>query len=111
MVSEVVLVGGEGMGSPDAKLGRLLLGNFLRLLGDRESVPEYVVLWNGGVKTATADAETLGSLKRIEERGVKVVLCRTCVEYFGVADEIAVGEIDGMARILEILSSHRVLTV
>ena len=111
MVNEVVLVGSEGLGSPDAKLGRLLLGNFFRLLGDRESVPEYVILWNGGVKTATKDAETLSLLKKLEERGAKIVLCGTCVEYLGLEDEIAVGTTDGMVRILEILSSHHVLTV
>jgi len=35
----------------------------------------------------------------------------TCVEYLGLECSIGVGKIDGMAKIIEILSGHQVLTV
>lgn len=110
-MNEVVLVGSDTMGSGDDKLGSLLLGNFYRLLGEREELPKYIILWNGGVKTAAKDADTLPILKNLEERGVKIILCKTCVEYFELENEIAVGEIDGMVRIQDILFSHQVLTI
>lgn len=111
MLNEVILVGSDAMGAPDEKLGKILLGNFLRILGDKEQLPLYIVLWNGGVKTAAKDADTREYLKRLEERGVQIISCRTCVEYFNLENDIAVGEIDGMARIIDLLSQHNVLTI
>lgn len=109
-MNEVVLIGSDKLGEPDQQLGEILLGNFLRILGDREVIPKYIILWNGGVNIA-AKGDTAGFLKKLEERGVKIILCRTCVDYYKIEDEVAVGEIDGMIRILDILSNHQVLTV
>ena len=111
MVNEVVLIGSDALGSPDEKLGRILMTSFLRLLSQRDELPKYVILWNGGVKLAARDTETSGFLKSLEDSGVNLILCRTCVEYFGVEGELGAGVIDGMVRIQEILANHHVLTV
>lgn len=111
MANDAVLIGSDVLGSPDRELGRVLVGNFLRLLGEREELPLYIILWNGGALLAADDSPHLDYLKRLQERGVTVVICRTCVEYFGLEGKIAVGEIDGMVRILDILSKHQVLTI
>ena len=109
-MNEVVLIGSDKLGEPDQQLGEILLGNFLRILGDQAALPKYIILWNGGVNIA-AKGDSVGFLKKLEERGVKIISCRTCVDYYKIEDEIAVGEIDGMIRIIEILSNHNVLTV
>lgn len=111
MVNEVVLIGSDTLGSSDEKLGTILMSSFLRLLGQREELPKFIVLWNGGVKLAARDTETVDFVKTLEDRGVKVILCRTCVEYFGLEESLGAGEIDGMVRIQEILADHSVLTV
>jgi hypothetical protein len=110
-MNDVILIGSQGMGSPDEKLGSLILGIFLRILGDRKELPKYIILWNGGVKNATRDSDILSCLKTLQDRGVEIISCRTCVEYFELENDIAVGVIDGMARIQDILTSHQVLTV
>lgn len=110
-MNEAILIGNDRIGGSDQKLGEILLANFLRILGDRESLPKYVIIWNSGVKIAQENADTLDFLKNLEERGVEIILCRTCVEYYNLENSIAVGKIDGMARILDILSKHQVLTV
>ena len=111
MKCDVVLIGNSSLGGPDQQLGRLLMGNFLRLLGGRDDLPSYVILWNSGVLLAANDSDVLDHLRKIEERGVKILLCRTCVEYFNLEDRVAAGEIEGMANILDILSMHQVMTV
>lgn len=110
-MNEVILINSDAMGAPDEKLGRILSGNFLRLLGERETLPEYIILLNGGLRLATRGSDTLEHLQYLEQRGVKIVICRTCVDYFDIESEIAVGQIDGMVRIIDILSSYNVLTV
>lgn len=111
MVNEVVLIGSNILGSPDEKLGVILMSNFLRLLGQREELPKYIILWNGAVKLAAKDTETIEFLQALEDRGVSIISCRTCVEYFGLEESMGVGEIDGMVRIQDILTGHNVLTV
>mgnify|MGYP005840542953 FL=1 len=70
-----------------------------------------MILWNAGVKLAAANSAAIDHIKRLVARGVTVICCRTCVEYFGLEEEIAVGEIDGMVRIQEVLLTRQVLTV
>jgi hypothetical protein len=111
MINEVVLIGSDTLGSPDEKLGALLMSNFLRLLGLREELPKFIILWNAGVKLAVNGVETQEFLKVLEDRGVRIISCRTCVEYFGLTDSIGAGEIDSMVRIQDVLSQHQVLTV
>ena len=108
---DVILIGNAGLGAGNRKLGGLILANFLRLLGEREDKPEYIILWNEGVKIAAEDSSWIHHLKRLEEQGVKIIPCLTCVEYLGLEGRIAVGEIKGMMQIQEILFEKRVLTV
>ena len=111
MLNEVVLIGSNTLGSPDDKLGALLMASFLRLLSQKEQLPKFIILWNAGVKLAVNGAETQEFLKTLEDRGARIISCRTCIEYFGLTDSIGAGEIDGMVRIQDILSEHQVLTV
>jgi selenium metabolism protein YedF len=111
MVNEVILIGSDMLGSSDGKLGRLLMSNFLRLLSQRQELPRYIILWNCGVKLAVVNSETVEFLKLLQDRGVEIISCRTCLEYFGLEDSVGAGEIDGMVRIQDVLSSHDVLAL
>jgi len=110
-LNEVVLIGSETLGNGDEQLGRLLMGNMLRIMGEKPELPKYVILWNSGVKIATPRSAAVVHLKDLADKGVTVISCGTCVEFFDLASEMTVGEVDGMSRILDILQSHDVLTV
>jgi len=108
---KAVVVGSMGLGHGDEKLGGILLANFLRLLGERDSLPDYVILWNEGVKLALEDSMWINHLRNLESKGVRIILCRTCIEYFGLEGKTVVGEIGNMAQIQEILLKNVSLTV
>lgn len=111
VVSQVILLESNTLGAPDEKLGAILMSNCLRLLGQRQDLPEYIILLNAGVLLATEGAETLEHLQALDRQGVKIVSCRTCVDYFDIEKDIAVGVIDGMVAILEILATRNVVTI
>lgn len=108
---DAILIGSEMLGSPDETLGRLLMGNFLRIMGDRDSVPRYIILWHSGARLAVEDSESSDYLKHLASKGAEIIICRTCVEYYDIEDRVAVGTIDGMARIQDILLNNTVLTI
>jgi intracellular sulfur oxidation DsrE/DsrF family protein len=111
MKHEIILVGTNGLGSGNEQLGTLIMANFLRLLGEREEKPQYIIFWNNGVKLVLEGSICLEHLKKLSDQGVKLIACRTCMEFLGVEEQIRVGEIQGMAQIQELLLAHNVLTV
>ena len=111
MQTDVILIGSTGLGAGDSQLGGLILANFLRLLGEHDDRPEYLILWNDGVRIALEGSLWIAHLKKLDELGVKIISCRTCIEFFGIEDQTAVGEIGTMLQIQEILFTNQVLTV
>lgn len=111
MKHEVILVGANGLGTGNEQLGTLIMANFLRLLGERDDRPEYIVFWNVGVKLLVEGSVCLEHLKKLDELGVKLIACRTCVEFLGVEEQVRVGEIRTMLQIQELLFTKSVLTV
>jgi len=108
---DVILIGSAGLGSGDPQLGGLILANFLRLLGERPEKPESIILWNDGVRIALEGSIWIDHLKNLQSQGVRIISCRTCIEYFGLEGQTAAGEIGTMHQIQEILFTKSVLTV
>jgi len=111
MQANVILIGSTSLGAGSPELGGLILANFLRILGERADVPRYIILWNDGVRIALEGSLWINHLKKLEERGVEIISCRTCIEYFGLEGQTAAGKILGMPQIQEILLTNTVLSV
>lgn len=91
MRSKILLVQSEGLGRGDESLGLILMANFLRLLREGEDKPSSLVFWNTGVRLVCEDSKVLDYLKRLEEQGVEILACTTCLEYFDLMDKLVVG--------------------
>jgi selenium metabolism protein YedF len=101
MASKTILIQCEGLGRGDDKLGLLLMANFLRLLGESQDKPSCLVFWNGGVKLACQGSPVLTHLKRLEEQGVEILACTTCLEYFDLVDKLEVGKPTTMMKSIQ----------
>jgi selenium metabolism protein YedF len=95
----VVLLTADGIGQGDPELARLLMRGFVYTLTESELPPRRVILMNSGVKLAVQGSESLGHLRKLEERGVEVLACGTCLEFFGLTKALAVGGITNMYEI------------
>ena len=101
MKSTHILIQSEGLGTGDAKLGKLLMANFLRLLAEREDKPKAIIFWNAGIKLVCADSQVLDHIQRLENSGVEVLACTTCLEYFNLMDKLSVGKPTTMMESIE----------
>ncbi len=99
----VVALRGDLMGQGDDALGAKLIGTFLIGLVEQDSLPTHVVLYNGGARLATRGTPAGESLLKLEQAGVKILVCGTCVDFFGMREQLACGKISNMYDITALL--------
>lgn len=99
--STVILVTRDGMGSTEAaELRHKLLDTYFKLLIESNMLPGAVCFYTDGIKMVIEDSPMLDTLSALEERGVHLIVCKTCLDYFGLADKISVGVVGGMTDII-----------
>ena len=91
-MKKFMVITSETLGKGDDELGAILMRVFLTCLGQGDEGPEVLGLMNGGVKLACEGSPVLEELKKIEERGVKVRACGTCLDFFDIREKLIVGE-------------------
>jgi len=111
----VVLVRQAALGHvapADAQFGTEMFDRFLHSLENRPVRPRAVCFYTEGVKLVCQGSSVVESLKLLEGMGVRLVACGTCLDYVGLRDQVAVGEVCGMNEIVALLmEADLVLTV
>ena len=97
----VAVLSSDKMGSGNDELGGALMKAFVYALSQQEILPDTILCYNGGVKLTCEGSESLEDLKGMAERGVEILSCGTCLNFFGIADKLSVGEVSNMYDILE----------
>ena len=77
------------------------MANFLRLLGESKEKPSTLVFWNTGVRLVCEGSQVLDHLKRLEEQGVEILACTTCLEYFDLVDKLKIGKPTTMVKSIQ----------
>ncbi|MGB5919074.1 MULTISPECIES: sulfurtransferase-like selenium metabolism protein YedF [unclassified Arcobacter] len=77
----------------EGELGSMLIKGFLSAIIEQENTPESIICVNSAVLLTTADEddEIVAILKKIEEKGVKIYSCGTCLDYYNKRDDLKVG--------------------
>lgn len=97
----VVVIDSLHMGKGDVELGRILMKGFIYTLSEMETLPKTILFYNEGVKLVIDGAESLQDLKTLEERGVEILSCGTCLNFYGITEKLGVGAITNMYTIIE----------
>jgi sulfur relay (sulfurtransferase) complex TusBCD TusD component (DsrE family) len=109
LANKVIVLRGEGMGQGDNMLGSTILASFLRLCLESAEKPKAIFCYNGGVKLLTGESLVLAHLQELVEAGVKVEACRTCVDFYGIREQMRVGELSSMGAFMEYLQTSEVV--
>lgn len=97
----VVLLATDKLGHGDDELGTKLMENFLATLTEMDIW--QIIMVNGGVHLATKEGKNLESLKKLAEQGVKINVCGTCLNHFGLLEAKKIGETTNMLDIVTTL--------
>ncbi|WP_410208360.1 sulfurtransferase-like selenium metabolism protein YedF [Fusobacterium sp.] len=97
----VAVLSSQYMGDGDPELGKILMKGFIYTLTEMDFLPKTVLLYNEGVKLAVEGSESLNDLLTLETRGVEILSCGTCLNFYGITDKLKAGTITNMYTIAE----------
>ena len=97
----VVVISSDRMGTGNDELGKVLIKGFIFAVTQLDKLPKTMLFYNGGAKLTCEGSESLEDLKELESRGVKILTCGTCLNYYELSDKLAVGEVTNMYDIAE----------
>jgi len=96
----LVMCATDRMGFGDDELGMSLMVNFLRTLKEMGDELWRLVFVNNGVKLTIDGSEVLDDLRDFEKEGLKILVCGTCLNHFGLLEAKKVGETTNMLDIV-----------
>jgi selenium metabolism protein YedF len=96
----VVMVSTDRMGFGDDELGLKLMVNFIKTLKEMGDELWRLILVNNGVKLTIDGSQVLPELKELEEGGLLILVCGTCLDHFDLLDRKQVGETTNMLDVV-----------
>ncbi len=101
MKNTVILVTANGIGKGSQELQLKLAGKYFELLGLQEPLPAAICFYTEGVKLVVEGSPVLEKLHALEAKGVRLIVCSTCLDYFELTAKVKAGIVGGMGDILE----------
>jgi selenium metabolism protein YedF len=99
----VVYVNSNLLGVGEEALGTILMRSFLKTLLDLKPIPSKLIFINSGVRLTTEGSEVIETLRAISEKGVEILSCGTCLDFYRLKEKLRVGIISNMYDIAQSL--------
>lgn len=103
----VIGISSSTMGSGDEELGKILMKSFIYTVKETKPLPKTVIFYNGGVHLTCKDSPVIDDLQELAKEGVEIFSCGTCLDFYNLKDDLAVGEISNMYTIYENLKDAK----
>ena len=100
-MNKVVVIASDVMGDGDRELGAMLIKSFVYALTTQDTLPSTVLFYNGGAKLTCKGSPVLEDLQKLSQDGVEILTCGTCLNFYGLTDELAIGKVTNMYEIVE----------
>jgi len=97
----VIMVTRNGMGDADPELQLKLVSTYFKLLDENNLLPAAICFYTNAVRLVVDESPVLASLKSLESKGVRLILCSTCLSYYNLTEKVQVGIVGGMTDIIE----------
>lgn len=108
----VFFIGKEYIGDGDRTLGGNLMKMFLYTLAQSDAPPAALLFMNGGVKLPAGEGEVIASLKELADKGCQIMVCGTCLNFYGLTEQLQVGTVSNMYDLVERMQgAGKVITV
>ena len=100
-----IFISSDKIGNGNDELGAVLMKGFIYTLTESKPYPKSILLVNSGVKLSTENYDTIENLKILEEAGVEILSCGTCLDYYGLKESLKLGSVTNMYTIVDIMKN------
>jgi len=108
----VYLITQNTLGHGNAELGTVLMKSFAYALLESTTMPKTIIFMNSGVLLTIKSSLVLEHLCKLAQGGVEILSCGTCLDYFEVQNELAIGGVTNMFTIVEVMgAASKVITL
>lgn len=114
MKNTVLLCTKFGMGQTNIEtLNQKLIVKFFSLVLESQDLPAVVCFYTEGVRLVIDGSPVLEQLGQLEKKGVRLIICSTCLDEMGIArEQVKVGIVGGMPDIIEAMTrADKVITL
>ena len=118
-MKQVIIIKDDKVGQ--GELGETMMNGILQTIlacsqNQKELLPKSVVLLNRGVLLATKNSliqnqKIVQTLKALQDLGVEILSCQTCLSYFSLEDNVLVGRVATAMEIVPLLLSQESLSL
>lgn len=102
--SKFFIISRRYFGDGDNELGNILMKSFFHTLNESEHLPKTLFFVNSGVYLTTEGSSIVDDLKILASKGVEILSCGTCLDYYNLKEKLLVGRIGNMFRLVELLN-------
>ena len=99
-----IVVTNDKLGHGNDELGKILMKSYIFALSQADIIPTDLIFINGWVNLTVEDSHVLDSLNKLNERGTKIQVCGTCLDFYQLKEKVAIGEISNMYTIVETMN-------
>ncbi len=108
----VVMITSDFLGTGDRKLGAILMKAFLNTLWDADPKPKKIMFLNEGVRLTVEGSEVLETLNLLEQAGVEILSCGTCLAFYNLTEQLKVGKVTNMFDTVDsLLKSEKIIKI
>ncbi|MEW5994599.1 MAG: sulfurtransferase-like selenium metabolism protein YedF [Candidatus Zixiibacteriota bacterium] len=87
----LLIVKSSGIGEGEVDLAGKLAASFFDVLSAADTVPARIVFMNSGVFLTTVGSPVLEAIRKLEQRGVEILSCKSCLDYYGRTEKVLAG--------------------
>ena len=107
-----IFVNKEIIGTGNEELGQSLMKMFIYTISEGEDLPKSILFMNGGVKVPSLNEQGIEHLKVLQDKGVELLVCGACLNFYGLEDKLEVGKISNMYEITNAMKeASKVITI
>lgn len=97
----IIVIASDKMGDGEVALGETLMKGFIYTLTEMETLPKAILFYNKGVFLTTSNETTIKDLRILEERGVEILSCGACLNFYHLENSLSVGSVTNMYNIID----------
>lgn len=111
--NSIIAISSDTMGDGDIELSKKLIEGFIYSLTEHEDnlLPTHIIFYNKGVFLTTIHKKTIDDLIILQKKGVKILSCGLCLDFYNVKDNLAVGEVTNMYNISKLMLASNTVNI